>query len=79
MNFIDRNYPIGKQLVAPDPDDCNKWHPVVVVNHYIDRRGKTAGIVVETADRRHLNIAGEYLDEDGAGMSESTARPYPKP
>lgn len=67
-NFVDRNYPIGKTLSAPNPD-ADEWVVVEVVNHYTHSGTKTAGIIVRTSDNRHFNIGAEYLAEDGSGLA----------
>lgn len=73
MNWIDKNYPVGKVLHVVHPY-TNEWSLARIVNHSVHdvssfQKG-SSGIVVQLIDEPDIftTIASSFLNEDGAGL-----------
>ena len=78
MSWLRKQYPVGFEFEAPDPD-TGQPVPVTVTGYWKNTMSRDTGIEVLTGDGRQFNISASYLWEDGNGIYDppnSPGRPY---
>jgi hypothetical protein len=67
-NFVDRQYPLGKEIEVPHVA-LPKVEKAIVVNHTVGMNSQqTTGIIVRMEDGSFQEIESRYLSEDGSGV-----------
>jgi len=73
MNWVERNYPIGAEILAPHPQ-LVEWQKCQITDHIVGPPApgsparRITGIMICHPDGIYQEIDGSLLNEDGSGI-----------